>query len=328
MPAAAQRTTANNSGILPAPVLSARHQRPNVSASAAILPGTYNTTLIVSVTTSRLETLAAALVNGLRAELYLTPKPGLVDLIDKGAHPDLDLLLMCRSIRLVDGYLQELAGALLRGAKSDELKDIGRQTESAMMEQLGSNTHRGGIFLCGLILVAADQSNPDDPQALQQSVKKVAAAFFADREDDSSNGALIRRRLPATGIVAEALAGLPGLFDTILPILYDRRTLEDPQRIFLAMARLMQTVQDSTSIHRCGEQGLTLLRQAGLRLEECILCGKDPANLLHQTNLEFCRNNLTMGGVADLLGVGLGYADYLLFNTTLNADIKSSLQQG
>lgn len=272
------------------------------------------------MTSPRLETLAAALANGLRAELYLTPKPGLVDLRDNGAHPDLNLLLMSRSIRLVDGYLHELAGALRRGAEANELKEIGRQTEIAMMKQLGSNTHRGGIFLSGLLLVAANHSNPDDPQALKQSVKKVAAAFFAEREDHLSNGERIRQHFPAAGIVAEALAGLPHLFDTILPILYDRQSLESPQRIFLALARLMQSVQDSTSIHRCGEQGLILLRQAGQRLEDCILSGTDPTPLLHQTNREFCRHKLTMGGVADLLGVGLGYAGYLLSNAAQNPD--------
>ena len=269
-----------------------------------------------SSTTSRLETLATALANGLRAELYLTPKPGLVDLRDNGAHPYLNLLLMCRSIRLVDNYLQELTGALSRNAGPDELIAIGRQAEQIMIKQLGSNTHRGGIFLCGLILVAAHHSGPDDPQALQQSVIQVASAFFASREEQISNGELVRRRNPAAGIVTEALAGLPNLFDTILPILYDQRTLKEPRRIYLALARLMQRVHDSTSIHRCGEQGLTLLRQAGQRLEECVLSGHDLIPLLLQTNREFCRHNLTMGGVADLLGVGLGYADYLLANAT------------
>lgn len=274
--------------------------------------------MINSSTSSRLEILATALANGLRAELYLTPKPGLVDLRDNGAHPDLNLLFMCRSIRLVDGYLQELAGALLRDAGQDELIAIGRHTEIAMMNQLGSNTHRGGIFLCGLILVAARHTDPDDPKALQQSVKKIAATFFADRENHNSNGDLVRHRHPAAGIVAEALAGLPNLFDSILPILCDRRTLEDPRRIFLALARLMQRVQDSTSIHRCGERGLILLRQAGQRLENCLLSGHDPTPLLQQTNRDFCRLNLTMGGVADLLGAGLGYAGYLLSNTSQN----------
>jgi triphosphoribosyl-dephospho-CoA synthase len=274
--------------------------------------------LIASSTTSRLEILATALANGLRAELYLTPKPGLVDLRDNGAHPDLSLHLMCRSIRLIDGYLQELTAALLKNAGSDELIAIGLRAEQTMKKQLGSNTHRGGIFLCGLLLVAAHHTSPDDPQVLQQSVIQVAAAFFNNREEQISNGEMVRRRHPAAGIVTEALAGLPNLFDTILPILYDQRTLEQPQRIYLALARLMQRVQDSTSIHRCGEQGLILLQQAGMRLETAILCGHDPTPLLHQTNLEFCRHNLTMGGVADLLGVGLGYADYLLSNSTQN----------
>jgi triphosphoribosyl-dephospho-CoA synthase len=274
--------------------------------------------LIASSTTSRLEILATALANGLRAELYLTPKPGLVDLRDNGAHPDLNLHLMCRSIRLVDNYLQELTGALLKNAGSDELIAIGLQAEQTMIKQLGSNTHRGGIFLCGLLLVAAHHSNPDDPQALQQSVIQVATAFFTNREKHISNGEMVRRQHPVAGIVTEALTGLPNLFDTILPILYDQRTLEQPQRIYLALARLMLRVQDSTSIHRCGEQGLILLHQAGARLEDCILSGNDPTSLLHQTNREFCRHNLTMGGVADLLGVGLGYAGYLLSNSTQN----------
>ncbi|MFO7812875.1 MAG: triphosphoribosyl-dephospho-CoA synthase [Pelovirga sp.] len=271
-------------------------------------------------TTSRLETLATALANGLRAELYLTPKPGLVDLRDNGAHPDLNLLLMCRSIRLVDGYLQELTGALLKNAGPDELIAIGQRAEQTMIKQLGSNTHRGGIFLCGLILVAAHHIGPDNPQALQQSVIQVASAFFANREEQISNGELVRHRHPAAGIVTEALAGLPNLFDTILPILYDQRTLAEPRRIYLALARLMQRVQDSTSIHRCGEQGLILLRQAGQRLEECLLGGHDPTLVLTLTNREFCRRNLTMGGVADLLGVGLGYASYLLANDSHNRD--------
>jgi len=309
-----QHITDNSSGFRPAPALSARHQRPSASALAAIHPGNYSATLSNSSTSSRLELLATALANGLRAELYLTPKPGLVDLIDKGAHPDLNLHIMCRSIRMVDDYLQELARALRSSAGPDELIAIGRHTEQAMMKQLGSNTHRGGIFLCGLLLVAAHRTDPDDPQALQESVKKVAAAFFAGREEHISNGEIVRRQYPAAGIVAEALAGLPALFGTILPILHDRQTLEDPRGIFLALARLMQTVQDSTSIHRCGKQGLILLRQAGKRLESCILAGHDPTPLLQQTNREFCRLNLTMGGVADLLGVGLGYAGYLLAN--------------
>jgi triphosphoribosyl-dephospho-CoA synthase len=50
---------------------------------------------------SQAERLASSLIQGLRAELFLTPKPGLVDLIDSGSHPDLSLPKMTASIDLI-----------------------------------------------------------------------------------------------------------------------------------------------------------------------------------------------------------------------------------
>ena len=55
---------------------------------------------------SDLELFAASLADGIRAELYLTPKPGLVDLLDNGSHADLTLPLMGRSVALFGDYLQ------------------------------------------------------------------------------------------------------------------------------------------------------------------------------------------------------------------------------
>ena len=40
--------------------------------------------------------VAAALADGVKAELYLTPKPGLVDLHDCGSHDDLSLVVVER----------------------------------------------------------------------------------------------------------------------------------------------------------------------------------------------------------------------------------------
>ena len=51
--------------------------------------------------TAELERLAAALVTGALLELYLTPKPGLVDCADNGSHADLSLATMERSIAQV-----------------------------------------------------------------------------------------------------------------------------------------------------------------------------------------------------------------------------------
>ena len=58
-----------------------------------------------SLRLSGLERLADGLARGAALELYLTPKPGLVDLADCGSHPDLSLAVMERSIRIVLGGL-------------------------------------------------------------------------------------------------------------------------------------------------------------------------------------------------------------------------------
>ena len=64
---------------------------------------------------SSLEKLAQALVDGATMELHLTPKPGLVDQLDSGSHPDLSLPLMERSIGHVAAYLTSIVASLKAG---------------------------------------------------------------------------------------------------------------------------------------------------------------------------------------------------------------------
>ena len=259
---------------------------------------------------SQLETLAAALIDGFRAELYLTPKPGLVDLLNNGSHPDLSLLTMSRSIRLLRDYLSALCVALVANADLPELIAIGRRAEARMLEELGTNTHRGGIFLAGLLLCACRQADPADRQAFRLAVQEFARRFFQSSRPESSHGQQVRNQYRVGGIVEEACHGLPAVFEEAVPLLL--QATEGPQVAYLAMARLMQKVDDTTSLYRCGEKGLQLLGSAGRRLERTILDGADPAPLLIELDRDFRTRNLTMGGVADLLGISFGYSSYLL----------------
>ena len=137
---------------------------------------------------SELERFAEALVDGLKAELFLTPKPGLVDLSDKGSHADLSLDLMLRSISLLRDYLAELAQALHRQRPLAELQQIGLAAEQRMFSQLGCNCHRGGIFLTGLLLSAYARCGSADPQALSPAVAAQAQNFFQQAELPASHG--------------------------------------------------------------------------------------------------------------------------------------------
>lgn len=258
---------------------------------------------------SDLELLATSLTDGIRAELYLTPKPGLVDLLDNGSHADLSLLLMARSVGLLGDYLQELAGALHCSQPLPELRQIGLRAEQRMLAELGSNTHRGGIFLAGLLLTAYAECDSHDPEKLANSVALMAQRYFQQTGLGESHGQQARERYRTGGIITECLNGLPGVFQVALPSLLDNAD-NFGYGCFLAMARLMQHCDDTTTLHRGGQPGLSRLRKVGEALEHCLLTNGDAAALLREINEDFCYRNLTMGGVADLLGLTFGYLNF------------------
>jgi triphosphoribosyl-dephospho-CoA synthase len=101
---------------------------------------------------------------------------------------------------------------------------------------------------------------------------------------------------------------LPALFDTALPVY--RATLADGgdchRASFAMLARLMQVVDDTTSLHRCGPVGLARLRRDGASLERLVAGGDDFRPFLSRLNREYVAMNLTMGGVADLLALAFG----------------------
>lgn len=274
---------------------------------------------------SELESFAAALVDGLKAELFLTPKPGLVDLYDSGSHFDLSLGSMLASIRLLEMYLKELCAALSRSDELPQLVTIGKQAEHRMFDQLQSNSHRGGIFICGLLLTARSRCPNSDPDLLRQAVSQAAEDFFNLSQKEQSNGQNVRHRFGVGGIVQEALQGLPSLFDIVLPTLSEQ-TLTSQNRVWLAMARLMQNVEDTTTLHRGGQTGLAKLRKAGLQLERTLLSGMDPGPLLFKLNQDFKTMNLTMGGVADMLGAGFGCHSYLQLGFSFDSQRERNQQ--
>ncbi len=260
---------------------------------------------------SGLEEFAEALLDGLQAELFLTPKPGLVDLLDSGSHADLSLLKMARSIVLLRDYYRHLVIALQQQEPMSRLQQIGLHAENRMLLELGTNCHRGGIFLGGLLLSAYADCGSTDSRRLSRAVSLRARKFFHQSSSLSTHGQHARQRYQVGGVVREALLGFPGLFRIALPAL--SLWPDNLERgSYLAMARLMRHCEDTTCLHRGGQTGLARLRRAGKELEQCLLSNADPQALLNRLNSEFRLANLTMGGVADLLGLSFGYLNFTL----------------
>jgi len=65
-------------------------------------------------------------------------------------------------------------------------------------------------------------------------------------------------------------------------------------------------VEDTTALHRCGHAGLAALREDGARLDAALDAGAG-ADFLRGRSEAYRAMSLTMGGVADLLGVAHGW---------------------
>src|SRR5580704_13287542 len=106
--------------------------------------------------------LGALAFQALIAEAELTPKPGLVDRRGSGAHADLSLDLMRRSATVLEPFFADMASAAEGRVPDRDLREklaaIGRDGERAMYKATeGANSHKGAIWILGLLVAAAVQ---------------------------------------------------------------------------------------------------------------------------------------------------------------------------
>ena len=102
--------------------------------------------------------IAHLATQALQAELDTTPKPGLLDKDNNGAHRDMDHALMQLSINTLHPYFVRLAflGFADTLPSHTVIRDAGIEAEKAMLEATnGVNTHKGALFSMGLAVVAA-----------------------------------------------------------------------------------------------------------------------------------------------------------------------------
>ncbi len=107
------------------------------------------------------EKIRVLLEEAMLEEVYTTPKPGLVDLQDNGAHKDMDCTTFEKSTAAISPFLAEMyvQGLTHSGSRKElflSIRQLGVQAEKAMLQATaGVNTHKGMIFTLGLFSAAA-----------------------------------------------------------------------------------------------------------------------------------------------------------------------------
>lgn len=253
------------------------------------------------------------------AEVNLSPKPGLVDRYNCGAHKDMALEDFYRSADAIRPWLPRFIhhGANSAGRPAPDvlpgLRHLGLACEADMFRATaGVNTHKGSIFSLGLLCAATGRLRERHQPVTAEKLCATVAAFcrgLTARELQSNNrqqtaGQRLYQQLGLTGARGEAEAGYPRVITLALPHYQTLRAQgTDPELALLdTLIVLMARNGDTNVASRGGAQGLnwlqqqatTLLRQGGIRR---------PADLchLHEFDRRCIARNLSPGGSADLL---------------------------
>jgi triphosphoribosyl-dephospho-CoA synthase len=255
-------------------------------------------------------------------EIRLTPKPGLVDRVNSGAHKDMDFALFMSSIAAIAPWFSTFFNvgretARLAGPQTlQAIRPTGLACEQAMFNATGGvNTHKGGIFSLGLLCAAAGRLTQRQENLTQRSLCEECSAICTGIvERDLNNRGVAKtkgeqqfkaygftgaRGEAESGFATVRHAGLPH-FETAL-----RRGASEDEALLRMLLGLMASNPDTNLVSRGGTKGLNYARRYARRiLTVKHLTPEKLINALTNMDVQFIRRNLSPGGSADLIAVG------------------------
>ncbi len=266
--------------------------------------------------------IAHLATRALHAELDTTPKPGLVDKDNSGAHRDMDHALMSRSIRAIHPYFVRLAllGFAADMPNHDDIVKTGIEAERAMFEATnGVNTYKGALFSMGLAVVAAAgkawQGYSITPQALSAAISKLAFAFPDTKGTHGSKAKQTAASETATfkGALDNAREGYPMLFNDWLPFYANLSKNGEPHALHLTLLRIMCDLDDTNIVYRTS---LAMMKQVKEESRSVLSrwsgathgtpqadAGTNLDTILGDMNRSFVQRNISPGGSADMLSL-------------------------
>lgn len=276
--------------------------------------------------------IAHLATQALQAELDTTPKPGLVDKDNNGAHRDMDYALMQLSINTLHPYFVRLAflGFADTLPSHTVIRDAGIEAEKAMLEATnGVNTHKGALFSMGLAVVAAayeekkaaankeergKEREEEYLSSLQLTIKALAASFpdtsgtHGSKAKQLSNGTTTIK-----GALDNAREGYEKLFAEWLPFYNERRKSHDAHALHKTLLRIMCDLDDTNVIYRTNVATAEEVKQEARALlasfeeayaaEDKEKCASAELLSLKDMDRRYTERNISPGGAADMLSL-------------------------
>ena len=265
--------------------------------------------------------VATSAYTALIKEVELTPKPGLVDQLNTGAHQDMDIGTFRASAEAIAPWFSvffQLGLAecnlpvrhLLTLLRADGLaceRDMFRATG-------GVNTHKGSIFSLGLLCAAAGRmvgaGRRPDCESMCAEVALMCAGLVSQElmpiREARTAGELLFQKYQLTGARGEAASGFATVRKHSLPAylaaldggLGEERGLHD------ALLHLLAHNLDTNVVARGGMDGLAFVQSyaRGL-LSMSDVCAQTRLAQLSNFDQALIARHLSPGGSADLLAV-------------------------
>lgn len=269
------------------------------------------------------ETIADLARQALLDEVYLTPKPGLVDRRNNGSHRDMNVQTFERSAEALRPYFADCVRIGLDRLDLSPLqlfatiRPLGQQAEQAMWQATGGvNTHKGAIFAFGLACTALGrllgQGHYRAENWLTQlcdAVAEMTQGVCRELEMTAENqpltaGMRLFRQFGLTGARGEAEKGFP-LVRQAWAFWKNLPNVDDEHRLRLTLLFLMAHNQDTNVVHRGGLAGLTFVQQQAQQILADTQRQDKETLIAKLTAFDTAciRRNLSSGGSADLLGL-------------------------
>ena len=254
-------------------------------------------------------------------EVLVTPKPGLVDRRNSGAHDDMDLQTFFASANAIAPWWRrfvDIGSTCAHAPARDVLATVrpaGIACERAMLKATrGVNTHKGAIFSLGLLCAAVGRLLGRGAGLNRTSICLEVADIcdgLVDRELAGTNaartaGERLFREHGLPGARGEAASGFALVRAVALPV-YDvlrLRGIDENVALLQVLLHLLAINGDTNVVSRGGLWGLEyvhrwsrkLLREGGVLVEDGLarMAAFDDALIARR---------LSPGGSADLLAV-------------------------
>lgn len=258
----------------------------------------------------------------LQAELDTTPKPGLVDRNDNGAHCDMDHALMQRSIKALHPYFVRLAqlGFTDKQPCHDEIVNIGIEAEREMFKVTGGvNTHKGALFSIGLAAVALggeafcritqaegcgtmayNDVNSKQIKSLSNSIASLARLF---PDTNGTHGSKAKANNILKGALDNAREGYTQLFKAWLPFYIDRIAEGDNYALHKTLLRIMCDLDDTNIVYRTSMETMQEVKTEARKMLDTYRNIVNFEAALQAMNTDYIHRNISPGGSADMLSL-------------------------